>query len=207
MKPISVGELTGAVTLLIGLGAIWLYLAGWTYAYAYFRGFNVPSMMVDLSREEIFLYGALTFWKKIGYSLPILALLILLIVLGVRFAGPLTPSKIIGVSVAALMILFGLARLAGTETAASDSVYQRKHDFPAYPRVEIELIEGAKTASNGPTMQIVRSGCARLFLVSDDRIFLIRPVRDAPQLALSTFVLPWSDIATLRINDNYTSCD
>jgi hypothetical protein len=51
------------------------------------------------------------------------------------------------------------------------------------------------------------AGCARLVLASKERLFLVRPVKGAPDLELHTVVVPWSDIKALRITDQYTSCE
>lgn len=63
-KSPSWAEIVSGLTLLVGLAAAWLYVAGWTYAYAYFRGFHVPLTLVDLPHKEVFVFGALAFWKQ-----------------------------------------------------------------------------------------------------------------------------------------------
>ena len=113
-----------------------------------------------------------------------------------------------GVTVLAVIGLFAIARLAGLNTAHADFLEQRASDYSAYPRVEITASADVEDdAASAPAIAIAKSGCAPSDSLHKERLFLIRPVKGAPGLDLHTFVLPWSDVAALRITENYTSCD
>jgi hypothetical protein len=75
--------------------------------------------------------------------------------------------------------------------------------------VELDIKSATDPAgdSNDKALALLGSGCGRLVLASKERLFLIWPVKGAPDLELHTFVVPWSDIKALRITDQYTSCD
>lgn len=141
------------------------------------------------------------------------ARLVALLVLGATvlawFGGRLRlDGRVLGPGIAtsgilAIVFFFGLARWAGVAAAVADARFQRQHDFPAYPRVEIL----AATDKPGQIDEIATSGCARLLMVGETHLFFIRPVRNAPGLRLSTFGVRLENIAAVRINDNYTSCE
>src|ERR1700730_11092712 len=58
-KPPSLGDIVGLLAFLVGLISAWLYAAGWTYAYHYFDRFGIPLLMVDIPKENYFVYGGI----------------------------------------------------------------------------------------------------------------------------------------------------
>jgi hypothetical protein len=51
--------------------------AGWTYVYHYFDRFGIPPLMVDIPKENYFVYGLLVVWQFPLWALGLgLALLI-----------------------------------------------------------------------------------------------------------------------------------
>src|SRR6476659_11321515 len=58
-RPPSIGDLVGAAGFLVGLISAWLYATGWTYAYHYFDRFGIPLLMVDVPKENYFVYGSI----------------------------------------------------------------------------------------------------------------------------------------------------
>jgi hypothetical protein len=108
-----------------------------------------------------------------------------------------------------VLALFVLARLAGIATAGADFAMQRGSDYEAYPRVVLDTrpVSDRVDEHRAEVLALMRSECARLVLATKERLFLIRPVKGAPDLELHTFVVSWSDIKALRIIDQYTSCE
>jgi len=47
------------LSLLIGLGAALIYVAGWSYAYHWYGRFGLGLVPLDIAREHLLLYG---FW-------------------------------------------------------------------------------------------------------------------------------------------------
>ncbi len=205
----SLGDVISCVALVVGLITAWLYVAGWTHAYYYFDRFRIPMLMLDLPREHLFVYGGLTVWKNSLAAVLITAVAIALVWLSVKFRRVLGRAVLAGVAVFGIVALFGLARLAGIETARNEFVEQRLSDYRAYPRVELTLTDALTQESPpaGDASKVARSGCARLLLFSDDRVFFIRPIKDAPAAELHAFVLPWSAVKDMRIRHEYWSCE
>jgi hypothetical protein len=204
----SLGDIVAGAGFAAGLIAAWLYVAGWTYAYYYFDRFRIPLLLVDLPREHLFVYGGLTLSKNPVWAIVGVAAAAGLIVGAVMLRHPLGRLWLSGLTVIAIIVLFALARWAGMRTAEADFIEQRAHDYDAYPRVLVTLTNDAPPAEGeDQSLAITTSGCARLLLFNDERLFLIRPIKNAPGVGLHTFVLPWSDVAALRITDQYTSCD
>jgi hypothetical protein len=204
----SLGDIVAGAAFAVGLISAWLYVAGWTYAYQYFDRFRIPLLLVELPREHLFVYGGLTLWKNLVWTIVGAVVAAGLVVLAVVLRQLLGRLGLTGLTVLGVIVLFALARAAGTTTAQADFLEQRASDYAAYPRVIVTLGEDAPPAEReDQALAIATSGCARLLLFNDERLFLIRPIRNAPGVDLHTFVLPWTDVAALRITGEYTSCD
>jgi hypothetical protein len=204
----SLGDIVAGAAFAVGLISAWLYVAGWTYAYHYFDRFRIPLLLVELPREHLFVYGGLTLWKNFVWTIVGATVAAGLVVLAVALRRPLGRLGLTGMTVLGVIVLFALARAAGVTTAQADFLAQRASDYAAYPRVTVTLAQDAAPVDrDDQALAIAMSGCARLLLFNDERLFLIRPVKGAPGVDLHTFVLPWSDVAALRITDQYTSCD
>lgn len=204
----SLGDIVSGAGFAVGLIGAWLYVAGWTYAYYYFDRFRIPLLLVDVPREHLFVYGGLTLWKNLLWSIGCAIAATVLVVLASMLRRSLGRLGLTGFTVLGVVALFFLARLAGMSTAQADFLEQRASDYDAYPRVEVTLRQSpAQGAGEGEALGIATSGCARLLLFNKERLFLVRPIKGAPGADLHTFVLPWSDVAALRITDRYSSCD
>lgn len=190
---------------MLSLLTAWLYFTGWSYAYAYFDHFRIPLLMVDLPIEHVFVYGGLVLWKN-----WLLATLLLFLLAAITW-GCCYSASLFGrfglsaIAVALVLLVFTLGRLGGLSTASDDFQIQRANDFPAYPRVRLALANDAPSLDAKSMADLISSDCGRLILHNQDRLFLIRPVRDNP-LDLDTFVLPWSETAALRVISTYESC-
>lgn len=195
-----------ASAFLIALCSIWLYLAGWTYAYHYFDRFRIPLLMVELPLEHYFVYGFIVIRQQVGWVIAISLATLALALFWNRLPAPIRQHKI---ALAAVLILIGfwLGHAAGVSTAHAQFQQQRTSDYAAYPRVQIwRTAEAAKNPNSAPSAEELAKGCYRLLLHNQDRLFLFRPFQGAPAAGLATVILPWNEIASVRVLPDYTSC-
>lgn len=202
----SLGDVAGAASFVVGLIAAWLYVSGWTYAFYYYDQFGIPLLLTEIPREYFFVYGGLAVWKNLLWAVLIAVPSAVLVAAAVRYRGRIGRGGLVGLAVLAILAAFVLARQAGIHTAHGDYATQRGSDYRAFPRVVVEASLPSTGGSGAKAVKIAASGCARLVLFSKERVFLIRPRRDAPALSLHTHVLPWSQIEAMSITDNFTSC-
>jgi hypothetical protein len=211
-KARSLGEMTGAVALAVGLISAWLYVAGWTYAYHYFDKFGIPLLMVEIPREHYFVYGGVVLEQFPIWELLIAAVVIAAAFLWRRFrfrldAGPLTmPLGLI-----ALLALFWLGHEAAVAAANRQFIQQRDTDYSAYRRVQVWPKDAGKvsdkTSEGSPrTSPDLTKGCYRLVLHNQNRLFLVRPREGAATEELSLLILPWDQVEAMRVLPDYTSC-
>jgi hypothetical protein len=203
---VSLGEVTGAGALAVGLVTAWLYLAGWTYAYHYFDYFGIPLLMVDIPKENYFVYGGIVFME---FSMWVLAIGIIVLFGAALWRWlrldvgslkyPLTTFVLLGV--------FWLAHQSAVMAARRQYVQQRVTDFSSYPRVQFQLKDTEKNQEDSfsATGDAI-AGCFRLVLHNRDRLFLIRPVRGAMAAELPVLIVTWDKVQYLRVLPDYTSC-
>lgn len=77
-KSLSLGDLSGAAAFTVGLISAWLYAAGWTYAYHYFARFGIPLLMVNIPKENYFVYGGVVLRQFAVWGLVIVGAGVLL---------------------------------------------------------------------------------------------------------------------------------
>jgi MFS family permease len=202
----SLGEVTGAAALVIGLISAWLYVAGWTYANHYFDRFGIPLLMVDIPKEHYLVYGGIVVSQFPIWELAIVVIFIAAIALWrwLRLdAGRLkTP-----LSVLALLAVFWLGHGAAVVAADRQHIQQRESDYGAFPRVQVWLKESAKPPDGSPrTSADLTNGCYRLLLHNQNRLFLLRPLKGALAADLPVLISPWDRIELIRVLPEYTSC-
>lgn len=202
----SLGDVVKGAAFVVGLITAWLYVAGWTYAYYYLDRFRIPLLMTELPREHFFVYGGLTIWKNLIVAIVTALVVAILTAFAVRYRQRIGRSGLVGILVAVVLVVFVLARQAGVQTAHDDYATQRQTDYRAFPRVIVEPEQSGKAGKTTKVLDIAASGCARLVLFNKERLFLIRPRRDAPALEIHTLVVPWEKVASLTISDSYGSC-
>ena len=95
----SIGDVLAAAGFAIGLITAWLYLAGWTYAYHYFDRFGIPLLMVDIPKENYFVYGGI-----VVSHFPVWGLIIGMAVLAVVYSWRWLADRL-----SSLMVPFGHA--------------------------------------------------------------------------------------------------
>jgi MFS family permease len=206
-KAPSLGELIGAAVFLVGLISGWLYATGWTYAYHYFDRLGIPLLMVDIPKESYPLYGGV-----VVRDFPIWAVAIggaaLLVVTSWRWVGAKLGWLTVPLSLLAVSALFWLGHRMGVAAAHQQYVLQRESDYRAYPRVQVWPKEQAKLPDGSPAASIdLTNGCYRLVLHNQNRLFLLRPVKDAPAADLPLLILPWEQIERIRVLPDHTSCE
>lgn len=195
-----------ASAFLITLGSVWLYLAGWTYAYHYFDRFRIPLLMVELPLEHYFVYGFIVIRQHVGWVVTILLAALALVLLWSRLPASIRQHKIV---LAAVFILIGfwLGHATGVSAAHAQFQRQRTNDYDAYPRIQVwRTAEAANNPNNAPSAEDLAKGCHRLLLYNQDRLFLFRPFGGTPAADLPSVILPWSEIASIRVLPDHTSC-
>jgi MFS family permease len=202
----SIGDVLGAAGFAIGLITAWLYLVGWTYAYHYFDRFGIPLLMVDIPKENHFVYGAI-----VVSQFPVSGLIIFMIVLALVCSWRWLSSKL-GRLLAPFGLLVVLAALwlghqAAIVAAHEQYALQRASDYSAYPRIQVWTKESGKTTDGSqPASTDLATGCYRLLLHNQDRLFLLRPLKGAAAADLAVVIAPWDQIERARVLPDYTSC-
>jgi hypothetical protein len=186
-KSPSLGEMAAAAAFVVGLVTAWLYLAGWTYAYHYFDRFGIPLLMVDIPKENYFVYGGIVLLQ-----FPIWGLLIVVVLLAgiVLWRWPrLDAGRLkVPLSLVALLAVFLLGHRAAVVTH-EQFVQQRESDYSAYPRVQLWPKESTKSPDGSPWASAdLTNGCYRLVLHNKDRLFLLRPIAGAAAAELPILV-------------------
>lgn len=204
-KPPSLGDLTGACALAVGLISAWLYATGWTYAYHYFDRFGIPLLMVDIPKENYFVYGGVVLRQFALWSV-IVTLVVVLLLVTWRWIGQWLGRLALPLAAVAVVALFWLGHAAGVAAAHRQYQAQRENDYNAYPRVQLWPKEDATPADGQPTPEALAGGCYRLLLHNKERLFLARPFKGAAAADLPVLIVPWDRIAQLRVLPEYTSC-
>ena len=199
----SLGDVISSAGLTVGLVTAWLYVAGWEYAYTYFDRFRIPLLMLDFPVEHFLVYGGLAVRKDVWVAVVCAAALVALLYAVARSSAWLGRFWVTTIVVGIIVVAFALARSAGSSAALADFAEQRSRDYAAYPRVRVTW-EGVENSAGAISADLSKTDCGRLLAASKDRLFLIRPVREAGSIDLDTFVLP-AEKTILRIEADYTS--
>jgi hypothetical protein len=211
-KTVSLGEVTGAAVFVVALISAWLYTIGWTYAYHYFDHFRIPLLMVEIPKENYFVYGGVVvqhfrFWA-LGIGITSVAAWALWRWLRIDSGLLKLP-----LSALAVFATFWIGREAAVLAADDQYLLQRNSSYRAFSRVEVRRKESTSSSSippNAPkestTLKDLNDGCYRLLLHNQNRLFLIRPIRDDPTADLPLLVLPWEQIELIRVLPDYPSC-
>lgn len=200
----TLGDVVSAAALVLGLITAWLYVTGWTYAYHYLNAFRIPMLMAELPKEHLFVYGGLVLWKNLFATILIALVLFAAISACVFYRHHLQRFGITTIIVILVLATFIVGRLGAVHTADAEFEGQRSRDFDAYPRVRLEL-KDTDSGSKDLLGDIAKTNCGRLFLATPSQLFLIRPIRDV-DYPLDTFVVPRSEIKSVRIYGKYSSC-
>lgn len=201
----SLAELLAEAGVVVGLAVAWLYTAGRAYAYGYFDRFGIPLLMVEIGREDYVLYGSVVlrwFW---GWALAGGGALIVIVGLW-RWIGLLFGRLALPLGIAAVAALFWLGHAAGVAAAHREYMDLREGDYAPFRRVQLWLKADAPLPAGAPAAADLAQGCHRLLLSTGERLFVVRPFRGAPAAELPVLIVPWEDIAALRILPDETSC-
>jgi hypothetical protein len=202
----SLGEVTFAVTVALGLISWWLYLTGWTYLFVYYERFRIALTTLDIPREHFFLYGGFVglqfpLWI-LAFAAAVAAAIAVWIRLGVT-AGWLT----LPFSAIILLAAFWLGHQAGYAAAYQRFNSERDLDYSGYDRVQVWGKDTASLPDDSPwASPDLNRGCFRLILHNRDRLFLVRPVKGFPAADLPLVVLPWDQVRAISVMPDNTSC-
>jgi hypothetical protein len=203
---LSLGDVISSVGAALGLIAAWLYVAGWTYAYAYFDRFRIPLLLVDIPFQHMLVYGGLVVLKNFWSS--VLIAILVIVGLGVLWRGSRRLGRFFVNTTIVVGIIggFALAHAGGIRTAIGEFEAERNSDYEAYPRLRVMLKRDVASTSSEVLGDTATTDCGRLVAATKDRLVLIRPSRDAPGADVDTYVVPVEQLLALRITGNYVSC-
>jgi hypothetical protein len=202
-EPASLGDMLTAAGLFVGLLTAWLYMAGWNYAYTYFDHFRIPLLMIELPFEHYLMYGGSLVRKFPNWSVFIVLLLCVV--------GLLAHSRAFGkigltvIAVVLCLLLTELARWGGDAAARDDIRNLQKTDFGAFPRVHF-IFDSKYDVQQKAIGDVSAADCGRLVASTRDKLFIVRPVKDAPTTSLSTIVISAKSAEMFVIKADYSSC-
>jgi hypothetical protein len=198
------GNLLALATLLVGLAAAWLYVAGRAYAYQYYGAYHLGLIGLGIPQQDYLVFGAwvvryFLIWTTLWFVVVLLAAWVVRRKFG---AGWMLAWLVV-----AVVLAFELAFRAAPAVARSDVEDDRTNDYRAQPLVSV-LVDPAWSADavGHDRSTAFESGCYRLLIAGDQRLVLIRPFRDAPDAELATIVLRWEAVRSLRVLPPGRSC-
>ena len=203
---LSLADVVSSVGAALGLIAAWLYVAGWTYAYAYFDRFRIPLLLVDIPFQHMLVYGGLVVLKNLGSSLLIATLVIFGLWCLSRWFRQLGRFFVNTAIVVGIIGGFRACTRGWDRTANDDFRAERFGDYEAYPRLRLLLKKDTTETPSEALGDAATTDCARLVAATKDRVFLIRPSRDAPGADVDTYVISAEQVLAMRITGNYVSC-
>jgi hypothetical protein len=203
---LSLGDVVSSVGAALGLIAAWLYVAGWTYAYAYFDRFRIPLLLVDIPFQHMLVYGGLVALKNFWLAVLTGALVIFGLWSLSRRSRQLGRFFVNAAIVVGIGAVFALAHAGGIRTADDDFRAERSSDYEAYPRLRLLLKKDIAETPTEALGDAATTDCTRLVAATKDRVFLIRPSRDAPGADIDTYVISAEQVLAMRITGNYVSC-
>jgi hypothetical protein len=202
----SLGDMLTAAGLFVGLLTAWLYMAGWNYAYSYFDHFRIPLLMIDLPFEHYLMYGGSLVTKFPIRSICIIVLICAVGLLAYRWSQALGRVGLTLAAVVLCLLLIGLARWGGDAAARDDIRNLEKTDFAAFPRVHF-VFDSKSDVQQKAIGDVATADCGRLVASSRERLFIVRTVKDAPTVSLSTIVISAKRAEMFVIMADYSSCN
>ena len=195
-------------SLMIVLFAV-LYTSGWSFAYHYFGYFNVGLSALELPKEEFFIFSYWVIEDNAVILIPcglfVFLLIWCLLYLIKKFSNNNIMYYLFLLSLPViLLLLFGMSYRLGTYTAEKRWIAQKNADYPAYPCIEIFQTPGASPKELNKSLQ---SGCYRQLIQNKDKVFVFKPIKSVPQANISTLVVHFSQIHSMRLLPVYNSCD
>lgn len=189
--------------LLIGIATMWLFVAGWSYVYAYFGRLNISVGLVGAEAQELIVYGALALSHNVGWLLANVVLFLILTYSVLIFDQIRFRLEMIIIGTIVITGFF-FAHRAGLR--AGEEIYdlQRNSGFNVYNRVAIKPT--SQVDSDGLLSALAENECSLAVVLRPDRIILIRPDKSQPGMALRAFIVPMGSIESLSISDARGSC-
>jgi len=205
---IDIGTIT---SLLIPL----LYTTGWSFAYNYFKNFQLGLIGLDIPKEYLFLYS---FWViKDQWLLSLVAILFFVVtymLVRLRF-NLMTPrnyknkpylleSFVLFLAPVAILILFVLFYHMGDRTAQAKYKREADSDFSSYPRVKIWLNKKS-VDETGKIENMWSNECYRLLLRNKDNLYVF--YSDSRNEKNLTYIIPQNHVRIVRVLPLYNSPD
>jgi hypothetical protein len=195
--------------LAFGLAYAWFYLTGAIYAYHYFLNLRIPPLMVEIPKEQYLLYGGFV----VRYFLPwILAIAVLFVAAAagwrrfrLRFRFDLGPLKAPLIAVA-LLVAFWCGHEAGVAAANQNFLALRESGFSDFDRVEVYPRDASLVDQSPWVSGEMNTGCYRLLLSDQTRLFLVRPVAGAPNAEVPLVALPWDQVGSTKMLPQAANC-
>jgi hypothetical protein len=198
------GNLLSLATLLIGLAAAWLYVAGRTYAYHYYGAYHLGLIGLGIPQQDYLVFGA---WVIRPYPITAIIWFVVVVLVAWGIRKKLGAGWMLAWLVAAVVVAFQLAFSAAPAVARRHVEDDRRDDYQAQPMVSLMVDPAwAIEAAGHDHIAAFESGCYRLLVVGDQRLVLLRPFRDAPEVELATTVLRWESVRSLNLLPPGRSC-
>lgn len=205
-------------TILLCLVSAFLYTAGWSFTYHYFNYFHVGLSVLDLSKENYFIYGLWVAQDHV-FLLFLVILSCYAVSLLPRFHTKFFARIKLAISILfflvplIVLLMFGASYKLGVRTAKSRFFQQKYNDYPYYPRVGVSMIpqsysnmtedEKKKALEKEKSL---KKGCYRLLLQNKDKLFLFYSLKEFPDMDLSVVIIPQSQVRSSDILPHYNSC-
>jgi hypothetical protein len=198
------GNLLALATLLVGLAGAWLYIAGRTYAYHYYGAYHLGLIGLGIPQQDYLVFGA---WILRFFSVRTFVWLMVVLVAAWAVRRRFGAGWMLAWLVLAVVAAFLLAFRAAPALARNHVEDDRASDYRAYPLVSIAVDPAWSTDNAGRDRSAaLESGCYRLLIAGDQRLVLLRPFRDAPEVEMATLVLRWEAVRSLRLLPVGRSC-
>lgn len=192
------------------------YTAGWSYAYHYFRRFNLGLMGLDIPREYFFVYSFHAIRDRIWVFLLVLSAFAALMVFG-RALAELLVRKIRDESAArmirfipafvlpvAVFCLFAVFYHMGETAAANVFDRQARNDFDGYLRVRIWARPPEKADLRDKMAREWQKGCYRLLMRNKSQVFLFQAQKSGGKIP--TDIIPAGRVELIRVMPVNKSC-
>ena len=197
-----------------------LYTAGWSYAYNYFKHFNIGLLGVSIPKEYFFMYGFISI-KKNALLFLFYLLLFFYIPIGRKILSIIQNKLIIFnnfktnsyffYSILILLCLFVMLEYfcfykLGKITAERDYKTQQNDSFSSYPGIKIKLKPQTKDVYLKLLSDDLMSGCYRLLFRNQGILYLFYYTQNESEI-MATQIISESHIVWEQIFPNYKICN
>ena len=179
------------IAIWITLGAVLLYVAGWSYAYHWFGYFQLGLIHMGLPTEYHLMYG---FWVLRDHWWLFLMLFLSASFTWIFRPGPMPWLRwwILPMLIAIFMLIYDL----GERSANNDFRQHSDTGFDRHPWTRVWLTPKTKSDPRLTSLaEDLAAGHYRLLVQSETSLFLIKPKKGAQ---ISTVQVPLEQVAATR---------